>query len=209
MRLHELNAVPNQVRDFAKSPDTQTDLDIHPSVNWGRQADSYAYSLGFSRIGSGHYSSVYVKDGYPYVLKIFSNGDTNYINWLKWCIGHRQNTYVPKTKGTVIRINKSLSAIRLELLTKNHKKLYMARILEKFFEDFDAPDTEEEYFDIALNKCYFQQNVIPEFSKDLIQVWEYLHSVDSAILDLHANNLMWRGEQPVIIDPVYTRGSGF
>lgn len=231
MKLNELTPKTTAVRSFQTHDSTTTKFQIHPSEKWESTADEYAAQLGFKSIGSGHYSRVYMKPNLPYIIKIFSNGDTNYISWVKWCRTNAANPYVPKFRGAVTRINHSLSVIRIERLTEPNidSKVFASLIsgiakngLDGFKESF--LNTKISRFNNANHICKFYPHAvlmpnrspnIPVLIKsiqedlDLKQICLRLYEFGPDAIDLHPDNIMMRGDQIVIIDPVYTRGTGF
>lgn len=129
--------------------------------------------FGFHEVGSGKYGTVFIKDDYPYVIKVFMR-DTAYLKWLNFCKQNPNNKYVPKIRGKVVKIGPTFMAVRLEKLTP-YKGTYN--------------DPSEEIFKYKNDE-------------DAKQVADFLDK-NAKLLDIHRGNVMSRGNQTVIIDPFY------
>ena len=147
---------------------------------------------GFKQIGSGMFSAVFKKAGYPWLFKIFHR-DPAYLEFLKWAILHQDNPHVPKIKGKLIKINEDTYAVRMEPLRKlilgnNLRLTKMYYTLEKYIGSHDPLSSND--------KIWLKQN----FPK-MIELIEALQKSKYHI-DIHSGNMMMRGGIPVIIDPL-------
>lgn len=195
MKLNELTPKPHAAKALSgiKTSDRAWD--------WSRIADSYASDLGFKKIGVGNFGTIYKNDVYPYVIKIFNAKDINYISWLQWSIKNQSNRFVPKIKGSLSKVNDSLFAIRLEPLTecKDTKQVLALEVLINHPSSVD--NLTDPYYQIGIKRL--SEN--PKEDLDLKTVCEFLHKKQHQ-LDLGIDNFMMRGDQIVIVDPLYTPG---
>lgn len=146
----------------------------------------------FKHIGSGSFGSVYSKAGYPWIFKIF-NTDPAYLYYLKWAVLHQNNPHVPKIKGKLLKINDDTYAVRIEKLKlfvrKNEKLAQFQQRLDKYI------GTRRKLTTVDHN--WFEQN----FPK-MIELIDAMKN-SGYPFDIHMNNMMMRGNVPVIIDPIY------
>ena len=148
---------------------------------------------GFTLLGSGSFGAVFEKPGYPWVFKIFHQDDA-YMTFLKYAITHQSNPNLPKINGKILKINDSTYAIRMEKLTsfvsgkqQSEDTLILNDVLERY--RFRAENKKDESW---LNTTY---PGIANALRDLMKTdWH---------LDLHDENIMMRGNVPVLIDPIY------
>lgn len=150
---------------------------------------SWQYSLpelmaahGFNKLGSGKYASVYKNPKYPYVLKVFMK-DAAYFKWLEFVLKNRNNPYVPRIKGKVVKINDMFYAVRMEPL----KPAGVAYRADEFMQHF---------------KKWERNTSHRSGDRDIDDILKYF-SKHKKLLDLHGENVMMRGKQLVIIDPFY------
>jgi hypothetical protein len=107
--------------------------------------------------------------------------DAAYQRWLDFALKNKNNPYVPKIRGKVVKITDVIYAIRMEKLTPytSNSDPFMS-----------------EYSEWKKNKNYKSndsniQSVLDHFAKN------------KSLLDLHGENMMMRNKQLVIIDPYY------
>jgi hypothetical protein len=148
----------------------------------------YLERYGFVRLGHGSYGTVYEKSGYPWVFKIFKN-DPAYLYYVKYIKDNQANANVPRIKGHTIAINDDTYAVRMEKLSPPDEDIiedleYMAGILSLSLGErpVDVEPIIEAYPGIY------------KIFTDLIQ--------SGYRLDVHEDNIMMRGNVPVITDPV-------
>lgn len=99
--------------------------------------------------------------------------DTAYLRWLSFAKQNQNNPLVPKIRGKVVRISNNFMAVRLEKLTPIKSDDDMANMWDQ------------------LEKTP-HGNKVDKFLND-----------NQKLLDMHAGNIMLRGNQPVIVDPFY------
>lgn len=189
MNLAELRN-PEDIRDFKKKfDDKDTAKPIYRNPQWKADLDEKMEKHGFYILGAGVSGAVYKHPNYPLVLKVFKK-DSGYITWFKFCKENQHNKYVPKIRGSLIRINKMFWAARLEYLKRAHAIYHISSLnmLSTIKSLIQHPE------DIENN----------EYDLDLIDIVNFL-SEHRDSLDLHAGNIMIReNNEMVIIDPLYS-----
>lgn len=129
--------------------------------------------MGFTEIGDGAFSEVFVKD--DVILKFFFEDDA-YLEWLKFCFEHQDNKYIPKLMSKVYDLGDEKYAVFMETLQLNSSKA----------------------LDCDVWKCrYLAANV----EDDSLSVVVDKLKANSHMDDMHSENIMFRGEQPVVTDP--------
>ena len=145
----------------------------------------------FIHLGSGSFGAVFEKPGYPWLFKIF-NTDPAYLFFLKWAIAHQDNPHVPKIKGKIIKINRDTYAVRLEKLR--------------------PCDMEDEILNELDNIIYryLKYNKLSSDDKNWIEsncpkILEIIDAMRKSgyQLDLKSDNIMMRGDVPVVTDPIW------
>jgi len=205
MRIDELsgyrdNPIYKKAQDVFSSPEAgerYSPLD-HGRRNQLLRFSDYLAQYGFRYVGQGFYGIVFEKPGYPYIFKVFKE-DPGYLSYVRFCKSHQDNVHIPKIKGNIIKINDDTYAIRTEKLRPIEGRVgnaitsmsnYMRKIYRyERLSDFAKQDLEElsvEYPGIYELFKYFLEN--------------------GYNLDMHSENLMMRGSDIVLTDPV-TRGS--
>jgi hypothetical protein len=169
---------PSEISRFRSDAAGLDKVDTRDNT-WRTNLNSYMNNHGFQMLGSGKYASVYGNESYPYVIKVFQR-DSAYFRWLKFALNNRNNPYVPRIRGKVVKITPMVYAIRLE-------KLRPGYIDSEFQQHFDQWQRDPNY---------------RADDPDLQQVFDFFHS-NRKLLDLHNENVMRRGDQLVIIDPFY------
>ena len=148
---------------------------------------------GFEHLGSGAYGGAYEKPGYPWVFKVFTS-DPAYLAFFKYVRQNQNNPNLPKTKGNVIKINDDTFAVRIEKLQPIGRELFL----------------DVQYY---INLMLREENIDPESygATELAKakaaypgIYEIVVALNSMPFqtDLHQENIMARGNVPVIVDPV-------
>ena len=177
--LIELTAKPAELEKFRKDVKNVKSVDSRDN-SWSRNLKDYMSNYGFKLLGAGKYASVYGKPSYDYVIKVFMK-DSAYLKWIKFAKDHQDNPYMPRVKGKVLKISDYIYAIRLEKLTTgDYTKT-------KFFKEYSTWQKDNSYVSSDENI----QEVLVEFGKN------------KKLIDIHGENVMFRGEQLVIIDAYY------
>jgi hypothetical protein len=150
--------------------------------------------LGFERLGSGVFGTVFERPGYPWVFKVFNN-DPGYLAYLNYVINHQNLSAVPKIKGRPVRINKNTYAIRMEPLYKLRSEL--AWELNNTPTDGLKSSAYKEFVDMIAQQW-------PDVAKVLADL-PGITGKSRLYLDLHDENVMQRADgTPVITDPLVT-----
>jgi hypothetical protein len=164
------------------------------------EVDPILKKAGWTRVGSGYYASVYAKEGVNYVLKLFSNHDKGYIDFLKLVQQH-PNKHFPTLRGLPRRITSGYTAVRMEkllpagygddvpslgvyLLCRDTgpyaKNQYQVKAYEHVVEYLQSQPELKRALDLIID------NLLPKYNEDL-----------------HSENFMKRADGTlVIIDPV-------
>jgi hypothetical protein len=156
----------------------------------------YMETQGFKHIGHGSFSSVYLKDGYPWMFKLWSH-DPAYLWWITWAAKHQDNPNVPRVKGLPVRIAPDTYVVRLEKLrglirregnlSKGYDKL--AYLVDRIESVDDLSKEDLQWIRSEYPGVYDILRVIQRAGSDFV-------------VDLHGDNIMLRGQVPVITDPV-------
>lgn len=162
-------------------------------------------AAGYVNIGQGVNASVFNKADSPYAIKLFDNADEAYVDFVKLTM-RNSNPHFPKFKGKLWKITENYYAIRMEKLqvhptdrnlyssilpSGNYNKSEIVSALEtmlyggRFYSDF---------FEVARNLQKMQPKL--EDAVNLIK------QLNQHVWDLHSGNIMFRGNDLVIIDPV-------
>jgi hypothetical protein len=147
---------------------------------WIVSMRSFEEVTGLRKIGSGHFSNVYhVND--TTVLKIVKKEDTGYARFVALCKKHSDNPYLPRIKYSGVWGGKTVY------------------LLERLREAGYAESNLTQEFINVVN-----QRHIPRFytitDANLLAVRDLLQG-ERMVTDLHSQNVMYRGDQPVITDP--------
>jgi len=169
---------PKEVDQFKKQVSDIKSVDTR-NQSWHSSLSSLMSKHGFTRVGSGKYASVFKNTQYKYVVKVFMK-DAAYFKWLEFVLKNRNNPYVPKIKGKVIKITPMFYAIRMEPL---------------------APYKGSSEFMTHYSK-WSRDPSYKSGDKDIDDILQYFKKY-KGLLDLHGENVMLRGNQLVVIDPFY------
>lgn len=146
--------------------------------------------LGYKQysLGSGFYARVYARPQDDFVIKIFRQ-DPGYSRFLNYVFEHAKNPYVPKLKGKIIKLPNNYSLVRIEKLKRIDVDLFNGIL-------FAANNPHDKPLIKTVNQTY---PGLLDFIAELKDMVKY--SGNTIAFDLHRNNMMMRGETPVIIDP--------
>jgi len=171
-----------------------------------RAAAKILADAGYKLLGSGLYANVYAKPDDNYVLKLFSNDDEAYINFMYLTIGN-PNPHFPKFKGKMMRVTDDYYAIRMERLTplkiNTDDSRKLARNLSTYTKLIQQkagrrqPDNEKI---IAINE-YMDE--LDEEQPGIKYACNIIgNNLKTETVDIHDENIMMRGNVLVITDPV-------
>lgn len=209
MRLDELKRYP-EISDLRKKiGDTKFDPGWSRSSKVGTDVwnsiENMMAKYGYKNVGQGAFATVFINEQKPSeIVKIFSD-DPNTVKWLKWCVANKGNPFVPQIKAKPVRIHNDWYVVRMERLEfnkSNQKEFAKAfRTLIDNWQSLKSGDLPQEYI-VGMEKVAPGITTNPQ----LREVIEYLMDEfsDPWAIDINKGNVMMRGNQPVIIDPVYS-----
>lgn len=173
---------PKFLDDFIRST-KNIPSNIGLSVGLRSAVGDIAEPYKFKQIGSGLFAVVLKNKTYPYVLKIYDKNDTGYKHYLDFCIKNQDNPYVPKIKGRPVSIRDTrYMVIRIETL-----------------EPINKGDMRTFYilWEGVRNGTTTDRNL-----KKVIDFIEMMKTDPGIHFDLHQGNVMKRGNQLVVTDPL-------
>lgn len=155
-------------------------------------------SKGVKNLGSGCYGCVYQHPTLPNVVAKIYDYDDAYDHYINWCTKNQKNPYVPKIysihkceKFTIVFLEK-LEEVSLDLYEDWEEKTF-PRHLKHLLHN---PSKYKKENDLL-------SNPILKRDKNLKIMIEFLIKVKNLYrIDLHDGNIMLRGEQIVITDPI-------
>lgn len=142
-------------------------------------------------IGEGMFGAAFRKEGEPWIVKIWEH-DPAYEIYLNYVLQNQNNPHVPKIYGKPLKIMNKFRLARMELLD-NANPYGLGR-----------PGARSEM------ENYVQTGNI-EFAPTIFETWpslkpvlDFIHSKieGSYSADMHSGNVLWRGNDPVVIDPL-------
>ena len=172
-------------------------------------------ALNIKKLGSGAYSNVFQHPHYSnVVVKVYTARDKKYARYVKWCLAHQSNPYVPQIIGQteyvspISRGKESKYNILFMQKMEPVSEAAFARLLSKSFTKLTSEDREllkdvidsydmEELFD-RLNS--FVKRGVADSS--FVEIWNHVKTYGRQNFDLHHGNVMKRGTQLVVTDPV-------
>lgn len=155
---------------------------------------------GFRKLGSGLNATVFEHPKLDYVLKIFSGVDHCYKSFIK-LVNSNPSIYFPKFRGKMMKLTYEYYAIRMEKLTDiedNIKVIANSMIDISILKD-RLDSYVYRYTQSIDNETTAIFNHFPGLQDacDLCKTYK----PKTCFFDLHRNNIMFRGNIPVIIDP--------
>lgn len=177
---------------------------------------------GYELLGTGNFADVFAKKGKPYVLKLFSATDIAYIKFLH-LVKSTPNIHFPKIFGKFIKVNDSYWAVRLEQLEpfENSYAFINDTELHKFC--VNKPTRHEINWLVMTTirdftkECQDNTNARPNVimsmiernQPGLINACRAIGKISgggfyskNVLVDIHIDNLMFRGNILVITDPL-------
>lgn len=213
LQINELQAV-SDIRDFQREPMAREKgygNEWNEADRWIEQADAIAKKYGFTRYGKGEFAGVYGKPGYNFIIKLFAIEDHGFQEYLGFVRTHQSNPYVPKLKGKPVKVTPTVAAVQMEKLTPVRIQGLVNRFEElvmdydgimSYWKDPNAPSdswADYDYDSKTLEILKFFPNVRTD--ANLQEICQYLTNFYGDI-DIHAGNLMMRGDQLVVTDPL-------
>lgn len=154
---------------------------------------------GYRLLGNGSFASVYQKPGAHYVLKLFDADDHAYMAFLSLVAQH-PNPHFPKFFGKSVRVSPGFSAVRMEPLGKYRGD---PDLLSFYVRCRDIPnplpDTQMRLGDA--DELFYE---LPDLKVAIDLLIDHLGHFR---FDIRQDNIMSRGSQLVITDPVVTHES--
>lgn len=156
---------------------------------------------GFKKyiVGDGLYAGVFMRSPEDnQVIKIFDINDTGYRRYLDYVLENKSNPHVPKIIGNPVKFLKRYYIVRMEKLrpydhSKEDQDIYTAILLQirdLFYQESKPKPKDMEIMIKKMNAKY------PNLKPVLEMIAKNYDS-----LDMHPQNIMFRGKIPVITDP--------
>lgn len=208
MKITELVGIKNKIKDLPQNPRKVAEYPL--GLEWHKVLSVN----GFKSMGSGSFGTVWEHINLPYVLKVFSDTDIAYIDWISTAIEHKSNSHMPKfVSPKPFTIVPGVMAVRMEKLTRISEDAYM--MLKPMNSIIDVATIERippsEIIDRRDGS--WSSRFIPfiEYCKKYPDFIPALDIVYESIMkpgrrsDLHDENIMMRGPVMVFSDPVFDK----
>lgn len=160
-------------------------------------------TLNIKKLGSGAYAHVFQHPAFRNVVaKVFTNKDATHRKYLTWCMQNQNNKYVPQIISMVPVKSETDDKYNIVFMQKMSK--VSSNRFGNWLGDYFGEDAEDAYEDEDWEEIYRLMNNGIRFSKDadLKSIWAHIKSYGANRFDLHADNVMLRGQQIVFSDPV-------
>jgi hypothetical protein len=208
MKITELVGIKNKIKDLPQNPRKVAEYPL--GLEWHKVLSNN----GFRPLGSGSFGTVWDNYKLSYVLKVFSDTDIAYIEWIKASIQHKDNPHMPHfVSPRAVRIVPGVVAIRTEKLTRISEDAYMMlkpmnAVIEVATIERISPsevitrrgDSWSSRFIPFIEYC----KKYPDFIPALDIVYEVVMRPGFRP-DLHDENIMMRGSVIVFSDPVFDK----
>lgn len=151
-------------------------------------------ALGYKHLGSGLYSRVYGKGGHAIKVCI---GDAAYNDYLQYVLANQDNPTFPK----VYDVKRFKNVKRRETVVWNwDTDLDVTVVTMEKLKPLQPRKQRHisHHFDIRWNRAFAKPK-----DKTEERMFDVLHALQRKgySIDMHAGNVMLRGDQPVIVDP--------
>jgi len=214
MRINEL-IKPDEVNAFRRDINNQTFHGTveHDDVRFNLK--DYMAKYGFTQLGFGGFASVFKSPKHKFVLKVFGE-NPGFLKWIAHCQEHQDNPYLPKFQGKPVKIHNTYYAVRMESLTHKDEALQTkisnvinflvdkSQILySKSDEEIENSHTGNSRFFITYWDRLLQ--MMPDYRQDRdlkAAVLAVRQIAQGHSIDLNSGNIMFRGDQIVITDPI-------
>jgi hypothetical protein len=167
---------------------------------------------GVKKLGGGAYSQVFQHPKYGnVVVKVYTAKDRDYARYVQFCLKHQSNPYVPRIADEVKYKSpegEKYNIVFLEKMTAMKTARGVAAKLQKAFSKLEP----EELSDI---EYHCEEQDMPELfeyldalvkegraNSSFVELWKHIRSYGKDKFDMHPGNVMLRGQQLVITDPV-------
>lgn len=167
---------------------------------------------GFVKLGRGAFGTVYKHKDYHFVVKIFFE-DKMYERWVRFSLASQDNPYVPRFKGTIMKMGEHIRAVRIEPLreaTGHHETEIVPHALSMAVSTFRYAFMPESEIEKNGSRIEFIRQVkrlvesgFPNYMQNVnfYNICKYLSNYPDEV-DIRSDNTMYRGDQLVIIDPL-------
>lgn len=160
-------------------------------------------SLKIKRLGSGAFAHVFQHPVYHNVaVKVFAGHDKLYQRYMNWALKNQGNPYVPQ----IVSISKQKAAngetytiVFMQKMERVSEEEFKKWYVKSFGKDSYNAFTEDDFDSQFEEADEFIQRSKDQKLKDL---WAHLKTYGRSKFDLHPGNVMKRGSQIVITDPV-------
>lgn len=209
--LEELVGIKNKIKDLPQNPAKVAEYPL--GLEWHK----VLYNNGFRPLGSGSFGTVWENPQLSYVLKVFSDTDVAYLDWIKTAMQHKNNPHIPQyVSPRVVRIVPGVVAIRTERLTRITRTAYellkpINALVDNSIRTGLSPSKIVEHLVAARDPQATQPR--PQSFFAYSQEYPYLIPALDIICefiktsgyrqDLHDENIMMRGDTIVFSDPVF------
>ena len=155
---------------------------------------------GFHVLGVGAYGTVWGHEKLPYALKVFRSYDEAYRGWVQTCLKpeNKNNPHLPKfISPRIVPITSEVYAIRMEKLSPVPENL-KGIVHSTYFVLHNETDRMSRKETNLFNR-FCKAN--PQWMNALDILRKFQHGTEFSF-DIHAKNIMARGQTLVITDPV-------
>ena len=166
--------------------------------------EDFLAGKGAKYVGEGMFATVYKLPKANTVLKVMGS-DPAYFEYVKTIIKYQHNPFFPRIKKFVTHVPKKgrkYTVVEMEKLTERctDKTWNMCNTLEDALHIYDDDDVEygTKYAMKVLTRRF--KTARKKHLRELVDIMVKLFRKHGS--DLHEGNLLWRGNQPVITDPV-------
>jgi hypothetical protein len=154
----------------------------------------------------GSYGKVFVKEGLPYVLKVFKKEDAAFLSFVNFC-KQFPNKHFPIFKGDIIKITGNICAIKTEKLAlKKFNYIYdgltwntISDYLWGYVQTKIKPNQTKYKKDYNCALKFLEK--YQELQQALDLMVEHLDYI-KFLNDIHGKNIMLRKKTIVLVDPI-------
>jgi len=181
--------------DYRKYPDAEGVSDSFDEFIEMAKDSGWIYK------GKGYYGQVLHKPGSSYVYKIYYDDDQAYRKFVDWARRNQKNPYLPKLgPAKMIPKTEGIYITKIEWLSPpsgpfdpRFKKYVDEPTVQSFFSSKKMDSYDWSEFDKAVA-------TLRTTEKQFSSIIDFAEK--NGTLDLHFNNVMFRKDQLVVIDPI-------
>ena len=180
-----------------------TPLELPPHVLATHTVEGYNALLvkqGWKKVGEGVSSNVFVKNGYA--LKVSVN-DYGYDAFVEQALNRQDNPFFPR----IYEVKRYLAKLNAGSARTEHVTLVLMEELKLNAKSATTDGTIWEGRGMLAHKMNMDRAALAALSLEELDTAVALGKLFQkfGVSDLHQDNIMYRGTQPVIIDPVIYR----